>query len=132
MKWSWNLQNNLPTFTPSILPKFATQYQLKIYHTYILNHNFSAIIFYIVPIYLYIRDWPVLASIFSKVGCSAFSRVDFCARPVAHFWREWSCWWWWSFFLFMLWVPYPPPSIYTLRYRLFHISLKVSDQKNKF
>ena len=29
----------------------------------------------------------------------------------------------------MLWVPYPPPSIYTLRYRLFHISLKVSDQK---
>ena len=28
----WAL-NNLPTFTPSILPKFATQYQLKIYHT---------------------------------------------------------------------------------------------------
>ena len=50
---------------------------------YVLNHNFSAIIFYIVPIY--IRDWPVLASIFSKVGCSAFRRVDFCARPVAHF-----------------------------------------------
>ena len=41
---------------------------------YILNHNFSGIIFYKI-------GQQFLASIFSKVGCGAFSRVDFCARP---------------------------------------------------
>ena len=92
---------------------------------YILNHNFSGIIFYKI-------GQQFLASIFSKVGCGAFSRVDFCARP----WRIFDendhvdddgpssslCYG----FLTLLLV------YILLDYRLFPISLKVSDQKKTF
>ena len=89
---------------------------------YILNHNFSGIIFYKI-------GQQFLASIFSKVGCGAFSRVDFCARP-------------WRIFDENDHVDDDGPSSSSLCYGfltlllLFNIdvspiSLKVSDQKIK-